>query len=142
MTRYALDTSVMLRWFSQDVDADTARALQLRQSHLEEDIELVVLDQSLYELLHVLKESAHFDQQRVEEALASLHFMHITVEPFSGAIVSRAVQVAYEHAISLFAAGPVALGAHLRCQTVTCDDTIYRKVSTLPWTALLSRLNL
>ena len=96
----------------------------------------------IFRIVHVLKESARFDQQRVEEALASLHFMHITVEPFSGAIVARAVQVAYEHAISLFAAGPVALGAHLRCQTVTCDDSIYRRVSSLPWTALLARLNL
>ena len=91
MNRYALDTSILLRWFSQDSDPDTARALQLRQSHLEESSELVVLDQSLYELLHVLKESASFDQNRVEQALASLHFMHIGIESFSGALASRAI---------------------------------------------------
>ena len=72
MIRYALDTSVMLRWFSQANEPDTDRARRLRQEHLAEALELVVLDQSVYELLHLLKESAAFDQENLTEALASL----------------------------------------------------------------------
>ena len=79
MIRYALDTSVMLRWFSQAHDADTARALRLRQEQLEIQVELTVLDQSVYELAHVLKESQEFDQVRIDNALASLEYMHLDI---------------------------------------------------------------
>ncbi len=48
MICYALDTSVMLHWFTQVHDADTERALRLREEQLAETVELTVLDQSVY----------------------------------------------------------------------------------------------
>ena len=142
MIRYALDTSVMLRWFSQANEPDTDRARRLRQEHLAEALELVVLDQSVYELLHVLKESAAFDQENLTEALASLEYMHITVIPYNSEIARKAVQIACEHDIGLYSACFVSLGAYLRCQAVTSDERLYRKVASLPWTALLAQLNI
>jgi predicted nucleic acid-binding protein len=141
MIRYALDTTVLLRWFALSNESDTANALRLRQEHLSEKIELIILDQSLYELIHLLKESAKYDPELIGQALDSLTYMHITLVPYDPAIAKKAAQIAWEHGISVFAAGPIALGAQLRCQAVTCDEVVYRKVATLPWTALLSRLN-
>lgn len=141
MIRYALDTSIMLRWFSQGHDADTIRALRLREEQLEETIELAVLDQSVYELLHVLKEGARFDREQLEAALDSLAYMHLRIVPYTPEIMRKAAQIAYEHATSIYAACYIALGAHLRCQAVTCDPDLYRKVATLPWTLLLANLN-
>ena len=142
MNRYALDTSVMLRWFSQAHDLDTDRALGLRQEQLAEKVELTVLDQSVYELAHVLKESHEFDQSRIDNALASLEFMHLDIVPYNLEITRKATQIAFEHSISMYAAGFIALGAQLRCLAVTCDRDLYRKVSSLPWTALLGDLAL
>jgi len=42
-----LDTSVMLRWLSPAHDADTDRALDLRQEQLAATVELTALDQSV-----------------------------------------------------------------------------------------------
>ena len=142
MIRYALDTSVMLRWFSQAHDADTDRALRLRQEQLETQVELTVLDQSVYELAHVLKESQEFDQVRIDNALASLEYMHLDIVPYNPEITRKATQIAFEHSISMYAAGFVALGAQLRCQAITSDRDLYRKISSLPWTVLLANLNL
>ncbi|MCC7261549.1 MAG: type II toxin-antitoxin system VapC family toxin [Candidatus Latescibacteria bacterium] len=142
MIRYALDTSVVLHWFSQTGDQDTDRALRLRQEHLDQSIELVILDQVIYELIHVLKESRRFDSELLETALASLEYMHVTVIPYSYDLVNKAARIAFEHDISTFAAGAVALGAHLRCQMVTADELVYRKISSLPWTILLANLSL
>jgi len=141
MICYALDTSVMLRWFSQSHDADTERALRLREEQLAETVELTVLDQSVYELLHVLKETARFDQELISTALASLDFMHLTIVPYNPDIIGKAARIACEHDISIYAACFIALGAHLHCQAVTCDKNLYRKVSTLPWICLLSDLS-
>ena len=141
MIRYALDTSVLLRWFTQMHDPDTERALRLRDEHLAETIELVVLDQSIYELIHVLKESAYFDQERITDTLASLEYMHIHIVSYSHEIARKAGQIACEHGISIYSACFVALGAHLRCQAVTSDESLYRKVASLPWTLLLANLN-
>jgi predicted nucleic acid-binding protein len=142
MIRYALDTSVLLHWFSQPSEPDTERALRLRQEHLDQSIELVVLDQAIYELSHVLKESRHFNGELLETALASLEYMHITIVPYSYDLVSKAARIAFEHDISTFAAGAVALSAQLRCQMVTADEQVYRKISSLPWTIPLANLSL
>jgi predicted nucleic acid-binding protein len=142
MIRYALDTSVLLHWFSQPSEPDTERALRLRQEHLDQSIELVVLDQAIYELIHVLKESRHFNGELLETALASLEYMHITIVPYSYDLVSKAARIAFEHDISTFAAGAVALSAQLRCQMVTADEQVYRKISSLPWTIPLANLSL
>ena len=142
MIRYALDTSVLLHWFSQTSDQDTERALRLRQEHLDQSIELIVLDQVIYELIHVLKESRRIDCDQLATALASLEFMHITIVPYSYDLLNTAAKIAFEHDISTFAAGAVALSANLRCQMVTADELVYRKISTLPWTILLANLTL
>ena len=141
MIRYTLDTSVLLRWFAQSNDVDTDRALSIRKEQLAEKVELTVLDQSVYELAHVLKESQAFDQHRLDNALASLEYMHLDIVPYNPEITRKASQIAFEHSISIYAAGFVALGAQLRCQAITSDRDLYRKISNLPWTVLLSTMN-
>jgi predicted nucleic acid-binding protein len=101
VNRYALDTSVLLRWFSQIHDADSDRALALRQEQLSEKVKLTVLDLSVYELAHVLKEGQTFDQPRIDDALASLEFMHVDIVPYSLEITRKATQIALEHSISI-----------------------------------------
>ena len=123
-------------------DPETERALRLRAEHLDETVELLVLDQSVYELMHILRESALFGQEQISEALDSLEYMHIYVVPYSHEIAKKASQVAFEHNISIYAACFIALGAQMRCQAVTCDENLYRKVDSLPWTILLANLNL
>ena len=142
MIRYALDTSVMLRWFTQIHDADTERALRLREDQLAEIVELTALDQSVYELAHILKERSQLEQEQIIYALDSLEYMHLTIVPFCPDILRKATQIAFEHDISVYAAGFAALGAYLRCQAVTCDALLYRKISSLPWTIELSSLSL
>ena len=142
MIQFALDTSILLRWFTQIPDPETERALRLRAEHLDETVELLVLDQSVYELIHILKESALFGQEQIAEALASLEYMHINIVPYSHEIAKKASQVAFEHNISLYASCFIALGAQMRCQAETCDENLYRKVDSLPWTILLANLNL
>ena len=101
MNRYALDTSVLLRWFSQIHDADSDRALALRQEQLSEKVKLTVLDLSVYELAHVLKEGQTFDQPRIDDALASPEFVHVGIVPYSLEITRKATQIALEHSISI-----------------------------------------
>ena len=71
LVRYALDTSVMLRWFNNANDVDTELALRLREEHLYENVELQVVDQSIYELIQVLKENSNFDKTNITSALDS-----------------------------------------------------------------------
>ena len=142
MIRYALDTSVLLHWFSQTTEQDTERALRLRQEHLDQSIELMVLDQAIYELVHILKESRHFDSDLLATALSSLDYMHLAVVPYSHDLLIKAAKIAFEHDISTYAAGAVALSAQLRCQMVTADESVYRRISSLPWTILLANLTL
>jgi len=142
MTPFALDTSILLRWFSPHHDADADRALRLREEQQAEEVELAILDLTLCELAHVLKEGHQFDHRAVDEAISSLEYMHITIVPYDPAIAHRATQIAFEHDISVYAAGFVALGAAMRCQAVTCDRTLYRKIASLPWTILLGNMNI
>ena len=141
MTQYAVDTSILLRWFSQHHDAETDRALRLRQEQQEELISITILDTTLCELAHVLKEANRFSQGEVDAAIASIGFMHIQVVPYQTNLARSAVQIAYEHDISVYSAGFIALGADLKCQALTCDRSLYKKVANLPWTSLLTTVN-
>ena len=138
MTQYAVDTSILLRWFSQHHDAETDRALRLRQEQQEDHIKITILDSTLCELAHLLKETNRFSQEDVDAALTSIEFMHIQVVPYQTLIAHSAVQIAYEYDISVYSAGFIALGADLKCQALTCDRSLYKKVSNLPWTSHLS----
>ena len=81
MTQDALDTSILLRWFSQYHDADTDRALRLRQEQQEERVRIAILDTTLCELAHMLKEANRFSQGDIDAALASLGYTHKQVVP-------------------------------------------------------------
>ena len=142
MTQYAVDTSILLRWFSQHHDAETDRALRLRQEQQEDHINITILDTTLCELAHILKEANRFSQGEVDAALSSIGFMHIQVVPYQTNLARSAVQIAYEHDISIYSAGFIALGADLKCQALTCDRNLYKKVANLPWTSLLTTVNL
>ncbi|MGY8824945.1 MAG: type II toxin-antitoxin system VapC family toxin [Candidatus Latescibacterota bacterium] len=142
MIQFALDTSILLRWFSPYHDADVDRSLRLREEQQTEKIELAVLDLTLCELAHVLKEGNQFEHQAVDEAISSIEYMHVTIVPYSPALARRATQIAFEHDISVYEAGFVALGAALRCQAVTCDRVLYQKIANLPWTTLLGNMNI
>lgn len=142
MIQYAVDTSILLRWFSLHHDADTDRALRLRQEQQDNQVEITILDTTLCELAHILKEANRFTQQDVDAALASIEYMHIKVVPYEPRLARRAIQIAFEHNISVYSAGFVALGANLRCQALTCDRKLYNQIDNLPWTSLLATLNL
>ena len=142
MNRFALDTSILLPWFARPSDADAEGALLLRREHLQGRVELHVLDQSIYELIQVLEKGAGWEQPALAQAMSSLERMHLEIVPYSHAIARRATQIADELEVDVAAACFVALGAHLRCQALTCDEVLYRKVASLPWTVLLSQLNL
>ena len=137
---YALDTSVMLHWFNNSSDSDTELALRLREEHLNESVQLQVLDQSIYELMHVLKENPKFNQDNITSALDSLEYMHIGVVPYSHELARYSAEIATEHNISIYASCFVALGTHLRCQAITSDERLYQKVASNPWTILLANL--
>jgi len=141
MNQYAVDTSILLRWFSIHHDAETDRALRLRQEQHEDHVKITILDTTLCELAHILKEANHFSQGDVDAALDSIEFMHIQVVPYQTYLARSAVQIAYEYDISIYSAGFIALGADLKCQALTCDRSLYKKVANLPWTSLLTTIN-
>ncbi len=141
MNQYAVDTSILLRWFSLHHDAETDRALRLRKEQQEDHVKITILDTTLCELAHVLKEANRFSQRNVDSALASIEFMHIQVVPYQTYLARSAVQIAYEYDISIYSAGFIALGADLKCQALTCDRRLYKKVANLPWTSLLTTIN-
>lgn len=62
--------------------------------------------------------------------------------PYSHEQMHKSARIAFEHDIGTFAAGAVALGALLRCQMLTDDEQVYRKISSLPWTILLANRSL
>jgi len=80
MRRFVLDTSVILKWFSESGENDLARALQLRQSMLEGTVFFVVPDLLFYELANALRHNPNFSKKDVEQALHSVFEMGLEVK--------------------------------------------------------------
>jgi predicted nucleic acid-binding protein len=140
MTRYLLDTSVIIKWFSSPDDPDIERALRLRDDYMHQLCEIAVPDLLLYELANLLRYRPRMTLDGINAALESLRLMHIEIFPYDYTVSSRAATIAIERDISMCEAYFVALSAHLRCQMITADERLYRKIADLPWVILLSSI--
>jgi predicted nucleic acid-binding protein len=140
MTRYLLDTSVVAKWFSAGDDPDTERALRLRDDYLHQLCEIVVPDLLFYELANLLRYRPRMTLDSLNAALESLRLMHIEISPYDYTVGVRAATIALERDISMDEAYFIALSAHRRCQMITADERLYRKIADLPWVILLSSM--
>lgn len=122
-----LDSSVLVKWFSQE--EKTEEALALRNEHIEGTRELWVVNLSFYEVSNALRYKSGFTSRKLSESLNSLFKLHLNVEPEAAPLLAEASTIAYKCGVTIYDAVPVALAENKRTRCLTADrETQYAKI--------------
>lgn len=121
MRGFVLDTSVILKWFSESGESDLDRALQLRQSMLEGTIFFVVPDLLFYELANALRHNPNFSKKDVEQAILSVFEMGLEVKSLNEEVMKEAISLAFKHDITVYDAYFLALSRKEGKPFITAD---------------------
>jgi predicted nucleic acid-binding protein len=133
-----LDASVVIKWFSEEEYTEKALELRERIRHGEEQV--IVPDFLLYELSNALKHNPHFDVQDVCDALTSLFDMNIDIVTPLPEIIESAIELAFEHAITVYDAFYVALAKETGLSFITADKKLYERVRDLEFVKFIEEI--
>lgn len=126
---FVLDASVVIKWFSEEEYTD--RALKLRDTFSKGEIELVVPDLMLYEVSNALRYNPDFNETDVSEAVGTLYDIGINIIVPNREVINSALNLAYEHKITVYDAYYVALAKEINFKLITADRKLYLKIKDL-----------
>jgi len=128
MRSFVLDTSVILKWFSEFEESDLDRALQLRQAMGEGTVFFIVPDLLFYELANTLRHNPNFSMKDVEQAVQSVFEMELEVKGVDQQVMADAISLAFTHHLTVYDAYFVALARKERKPFITADYRLMDRV--------------
>lgn len=138
MKRHVLDTSVVIKWFSEHGEDDLASALALRQGIIEGTLAVVVPDLIFYELANALRFNPHFSADDVAQALQSVNDMGFEIRAVEPAVLERSIYMAFKFNITAYDAYFLSLAQAEGKALITAD---YKMVGRMKGSKYLVRLS-
>src|SRR3989344_4133029 len=135
---YVLDSSVVIKWFSNEDYTETA--LELRDKFVEGDIEIVVPDLQIYEIANALRYNKQIKKLEVENAVKSLIEIGIKIISPKSQVMKTAIDMAYDYDLTIYDSYFIALAKDLNFMFVTADEKLYKKIKNLRFVKLLKDL--
>jgi predicted nucleic acid-binding protein len=121
MRGFVLDTSIILKWFSESGESDVDQALQLRESMLEGSVFFIVPDLLFYELANALRHNPKFSTKDVEQAVRSVFEMGLEVKSVNEEVMREAISLAFKHDVTVYDAYFLALSKREGKPFITAD---------------------
>ena len=133
-----LDSSVVVKWFSEEEYTEKALAIRERIRMGEERV--VVPDLLLYELANALKYNPSFDANDVSDALTSIFDMDLEIVTPIPEIINLAVALAFEYNITVYDAFYIALAKDLELTFITADRRLCERVRGLDYVEYIGEM--
>lgn len=131
MKKFVLDTSVVVKWFSEYDEDDLDKALGLRSGVLEGTVAVIVPDLLFYELSNALRYNPRFTASDVKEAIQSVVDMGFEVKGIGAHIIDRAVEIAFDYNVTLYDSYFLALSQVEKKPLITADYKFYERVKRI-----------
>lgn len=132
---FVLDSSVVIKWFSNEDDTD--KALALRESYLEGNVNMASPDLVIYEIANALRYSKSLSETDVKNSISSLMSMGISIIVPTRKVIESAIDIAYQSDITIYDAYFAALAQELNFKLVTADEKLHNKIKKLGFVMLL-----
>jgi predicted nucleic acid-binding protein len=129
------DSSVIIKWFSDEMDTD--KALALLELHNTKEHIIVLPDLVLYEVANALRYNKDTIEKDIIDFVESIATMEAIMVFPTKLVMNDAITLARKYNISLYDAYFVALAKTLRCPLVTADRKLKQKVNDLKYVHLL-----
>lgn len=121
MKVYVLDTSVVIKWFSEYDEDDLDKALGLRHEILEGKCSVTVPDLLFYELANALRYNNQFRAKDVKDAINSVIDMGLDLRGIDAAVTGHAIEIAFKFNVTFYDAYFLALSQMENMPFVTAD---------------------
>jgi len=128
MKRYVLDTSVVIKWFSEYDEDDLDKALNLRYDILEGTCSIIVPDLLFYEVANASRYNPYFTIDDVKTALNTVIEMDLEVKGVDTDMITRAIEIAFEKDLTVYDACFLALSEIEKAYLVTADYKFTERV--------------
>ncbi len=125
-----LDTSVVLKWFLEQGEADVTRARKLREAHLSGRCRLGAPDLLLMEVANALAVGRRASSHDVSQAMASLLDVGLRWFPLEFRALQQAVEVAETYRVAVYDSYFLAVAIDSGGLLVTSDEAFLRKVKS------------
>jgi len=128
MKGFVLDTSVVLKWFSEFGENDLSQAIQLRQALLDGSVRFTVPELLFYELSNALRYNPSLSSKDVQEALDSVIDMGLVVKGVDKRVMAEAISIAFKYGVTVYDAYFLALSRIERKPLIIADYKFAEKV--------------
>jgi predicted nucleic acid-binding protein len=128
MKGFVLDTSVVLKWFSEFGENDLPQAIQLRQALLDGSVLFTVPELLFYELSNALRYNPSLSSKDVQEALDSVIDMGLVVKRVDKRVMAEAISIAFKYGVTVYDAYFLALSRIERKPLIIADYKFAEKV--------------
>jgi len=129
--KYAVDASVILKWFTQDRESDLEKALQLRKNFKERKIDLLCPELLIYEIVNVLRYKDDLEEKLILKAILSIYEMEILIS-VNQKIMENALRLARKYGITVHDSTYLSFAQNLGCHLITADKKLFQKIKYLP----------
>jgi predicted nucleic acid-binding protein len=127
MEKIIIDTSVAVKWFSEEEDTD--KALKLRDRYVNNEIALVATPLLICEVVNALRYKPDFESKKLIIAIGSLYKLHLHIESITEELLIKGAEIAFEGDVTIYDAIPVALAELSGTVCITADEkTQYKKL--------------
>ena len=128
MKVYILDTSVIVKWFSEYKEDGLDESLRLRNDILEGKSSAIVPALMFYELANALRYNPRFNADDVKTAVHSVMEMGLDVKGIDAEIMTRAVEIAFRFHATVYDTYFLALSQTENRPLVTADYRFFERM--------------
>jgi len=128
---YVLDTSIIIKWFSEYDEDDLDKALNLRNNILANKCSIITPDLMLYELANALRYNTQFTDKDVKDAIKSVIDIGLDVRKVEAIVITRAVEIAFKYNVTVYDAYFLALSQAEKKTFITADYKFIKRLKDL-----------
>ncbi len=128
MKTYVLDTSIIIKWFSEYDEDDLDKALNLRNNILTNKCSIITPDLMLYELANALRYNTQFTDKDVKDAIKSVIDIGLDVRKVEAIVITRAVEIAFKYNVTVYDAYFLALSQTEKKPFITADYKFIKRL--------------
>jgi predicted nucleic acid-binding protein len=139
--RFAVDASVILKWFSKNREKDLEKALQIREDFRNRKIDLFAPELLIYEIVNVLRYKETLKDELILKAIQSIFAMEI-LTPVNMPIMKDALKLARKHNITVYDSTYLSFAQHSGFYLITADRKFFQKLNTVPGITYISKYDL
>src|SRR3989344_4453403 len=124
-----IDASVILKWFSKEIDSD--KALKLKESHLSKEFILITPEFLILEIMNALRYKEK-DKNKVKEANKALQDIQLNTKLLTKELIDKAIENSYEYNITIYDSLYISLAQFNGCPLITADKELYKIPNVIP----------